>query len=960
MGADIRTKFFDYIIPVIPIMDSRNAYTHLKNKLNDFPMEKDNILRKVALHINDMRSLQNIVNEFNLFKQIVDNKENEAKIFALVFYKNMYAQDYNLIDKKSGILYFFIQEYKLRKLHEEYFQSLDNKLNDLYFKRDKLKEEKSNSSYDIRKDIVCRFISKELWEIIKFKVKPYNRTYEADDLCENENSFIECFDDKTLSVGAIINGYDRYTEIKDNKVIEEYNSRSELVSKNRELEYKKTLKEIEEVKEKIRIRNAITLADLIKLIGLKEFKKIAEKHLENINSSNIIGSEQIEAIHSIFRLEGFEVLYYLLENGFIMQDYMMFRSIFHEGAISTNDNDYIKAVSKYINFEEANNNYALDNEENVLLELNNQNYISYNGAIHHQIIAYLLNSPEKDINQSLPQIISVIFNKPAEIILSILAILDLKFIKPDYFVKFIKKSMEQDNNYYLDTMISVLEGSGTDKIQTKIAVNMIASVCPKIPSIRDKYREFIKNKGYELISNLDTETIDPFLENIKTLGVIYNSISKPMSEIEYQAIKFIADKQMYDLNRDNFRIIVSALLQNENIDHEQIDNTPQSLLSNPKLKYVQEYVNNNIDTFVSNIFIHSNENSETIVTMLKHSSLSDQLKIEILKKMLFEVSDLSEFTDNINLDDELLSFHDMLYSYKHITPTWRAVLNYIDEKFNHEVFIEYIEHHAKTLQQQHAKIDNERDYKNLYNHIICNDTLSNETYTAMMSSIDIDSNFLDKNLSWKNLLRLIEANKLVLNSQLFDKITEIFISLAESFDTELFVIWFAKYSEEFFRDTDYYLRSGIHDTFLKEMLKAITTSDLFNADKKASLLIKYYDQCNFLLDNLNLSNGVILSLIALSKDDNMKIQLITKLINNGYKNKVDIEVILKNNLEEKSFSKIFGLKSRATINFKNKETIEAFLSTLQDNNLIRNWSTRENGKYSVEILKSFEIDKEPA
>ncbi|EJA2638182.1 DNA-binding protein, partial [Klebsiella pneumoniae] len=31
LGADIRTKFFDFILPVIPVMDARNAYTHLKN-----------------------------------------------------------------------------------------------------------------------------------------------------------------------------------------------------------------------------------------------------------------------------------------------------------------------------------------------------------------------------------------------------------------------------------------------------------------------------------------------------------------------------------------------------------------------------------------------------------------------------------------------------------------------------------------------------------------------------------------------------------------------------------------------------------------------------------------------------------------------------------------------------------------------------------------------------------------
>lgn len=55
----------------------------------------------MSLYISDMRSLQNIVNEFNLFKKVVDDNTNQAKIFALIFYKNIYAQDYNLTDKNQ-------------------------------------------------------------------------------------------------------------------------------------------------------------------------------------------------------------------------------------------------------------------------------------------------------------------------------------------------------------------------------------------------------------------------------------------------------------------------------------------------------------------------------------------------------------------------------------------------------------------------------------------------------------------------------------------------------------------------------------------------------------------------------------------------------------------------------------------------------------------------------------------
>ena len=62
LGADARTKFFDFILPVIPFMDSRNAFTLLKRKMA-LDKYSDKYLKDIAAYINDMRSLQNLVNE---------------------------------------------------------------------------------------------------------------------------------------------------------------------------------------------------------------------------------------------------------------------------------------------------------------------------------------------------------------------------------------------------------------------------------------------------------------------------------------------------------------------------------------------------------------------------------------------------------------------------------------------------------------------------------------------------------------------------------------------------------------------------------------------------------------------------------------------------------------------------------------------------------------------------------
>ena len=65
-----RTKFFDYIIPIVPVVDGSNSYDqfieHLKN--NNLQNELDSkFLQGLSLYVDDMRLLKNICNEFLVY-----------------------------------------------------------------------------------------------------------------------------------------------------------------------------------------------------------------------------------------------------------------------------------------------------------------------------------------------------------------------------------------------------------------------------------------------------------------------------------------------------------------------------------------------------------------------------------------------------------------------------------------------------------------------------------------------------------------------------------------------------------------------------------------------------------------------------------------------------------------------------------------------------------------------------
>lgn len=960
LGSDIRTKFFDFILPVIPVLDARNAYTHLKNRLKGFPAAHDVLLKQLSLYISDMRSLQNMANEFNLFRKIVDENKNEAKIFAIIFYKNIYAQDYNLTDKKAGVLYSIINDYRHRKLHDKYFLYLDDKKQSLETKLEKLKKEKASSAKDVRMEIICRFLPQELWAGLYFSDSQhgsyYGKRYSSNDLYKSEDNFLEFFSlSASLFVGYNERNYNNFVgfQIDASNIIDEYKKRAKLISSGREAECKKIADDLNVAKEEIRIRNSISVADLISNIDEEKFKEIAQEYIDKCDDPDIIDKQQMDAIQSGFRRGGFEVLYYLLTNGYIMQDYMMFRSIFHEGAISVNDNDYIKAVGRFTNCGEINNSFILDDEKEVITELAEQNYIYREGAVHHQLMAYMMIHNSPSYERYLSGMISKVFEKNAESVISVFSVLSSKFTLPDSFKAFITLAL--GTHRYLDRMLALLEGRESDAIQIKIIINMIAFVDPAVSEDTENYRQFVEDRGYQLISQLDADTLEPFLRNIKRLGVVYDDITLPVTDIEIEVLRFIADNEMYRFNKASFRTVVAGLAQDDDVTCETVDARPLSLVNDLKLKNVNAHIDSNIDVFAREIFMGSEENSETIVSLLLHPSLSGEVKAEILEKMQFKVPDLALFKEDVDVEVEGLSWHDLFYRYDHVEAGWPSLLAYIYEECNMSVLTGYIEKHALTLSSQHVDLTDGDKYEILYRKVICNDELSDHAYAAVLNSLYINAECWDETLSFRNFRRIVENNRVSLTPETFKKATDRFGALTDDSECRTFLLWFTQYKDEFLSDTHFYLLADGDDAFIEELLTEICSSDDFSVKEKATLLVKHNTDYNEkLLDSLKLSSDVIKCMIKLWSDDSHKISLIIRLLTYKDIGRSDIADMVSE-LDEAEYRKLFSQQT-ATLILSNSSEGESFLSALQKSGLILEWLLRDDGKYYVTCRKKSRQD----
>lgn len=106
--AELNTKFFEWIIPVIPFMTTSNSASYLLNRFSDNDnKEFNNLLQDISIYCEDVRTWASTINEFKLYQDVIDEKEdyNPQKLFSILFFKNMYPLQFGEFVRAKGSLY---------------------------------------------------------------------------------------------------------------------------------------------------------------------------------------------------------------------------------------------------------------------------------------------------------------------------------------------------------------------------------------------------------------------------------------------------------------------------------------------------------------------------------------------------------------------------------------------------------------------------------------------------------------------------------------------------------------------------------------------------------------------------------------------------------------------------------------------------------------------------------------
>jgi len=404
-----RTKFFDYILPVIPVLDSSNAYDQLKKHFEEaglFNLFSERFLRGLSLYIDDMRVLKNIYNEFMVYFHKLNDIELVAdKMLALVTYKNIFPRDFVDLQLNKGFVY------------------------ELFNQKEKfIVDEKS----------LCE-------EKIEYKKKQIEYVKK-----EKLESIAELDDVKVAKINR-----DRYSYSE--WVKREYPLRKQAI------EYKcnSCLSELE--------LELQLLQDEYNLIESKPLHQIITREnidiLFAVSYTNEIG--EINKYTDIKGSEYFSLLKFLIRNGYIDETYNDYLTFFYENSLSKRDKMFLRSVTDKKAKEYT---YPLENVELVFSNLDIADF-EQTETQNFDLFTYLLkNNKEKPLHCFIRHLkkdkninfIGEFFALDREIQNLVVQVND---VWPEFFEKaLIEKRLS--NQQLRDYSIATLEFMETEKLST--------------------------------------------------------------------------------------------------------------------------------------------------------------------------------------------------------------------------------------------------------------------------------------------------------------------------------------------------------------------------------------------------------------------------------------------------------------------------------------------------------------
>ena len=727
-----RTKFFDFITTVIPVINPSNSKDKLKSALeakgcgNDGISDED--LSEMAFFIQDMRILTNIVNEYKQYRDKLcearDFQLNKTKLLGMIVYKNYYPQDFALLHRREGKIYKCISSKS--NFIPLALKAIEESENVLSKKEQIFKQDANLSNADLR-----RLFLFKLWH--KLSSKPLsiliqNNHYSFEQIANNEDLFAKLLSGEEITYEYRYHYNYTTTESKsvDFKQIDkeiDYSERLKL-SENGITFFRNEHRRIQQ--EKIKAKS-LRLKDLIKKYKLgetDEYKSFGLTPMMNV----------------------------FVRRGYLDEDYYDYISYFYEGMVSLADRELLLSMKIE---ERQPYEYHIDKIENFVKELKDYMFES-DAILNIDLLDYF--SSHNVQSDKFEHVMMRLERDKAP----------LQFLSQYYSegkqqgVVF-KHFIEYTNSW--NNIVSWNNSAEKDNL-----IEAYLKFCSNLGQIQQKW---LNNNYKFLVEHSEGITLDKSLILVKASRFV--SLCNGSEDL----LDCVIENDCYEINLENICIITRRLhsegnaLSAENLNYTRIRETNNDSF----IDYIEDNISSTIQCLKDE---YQDESPESLMFILNNSDIDTEVKTTYLTGQHNHIDGFA----GINNEE----MYAVAVKSRILLPTWNNVSFYYEHKEGmSDELMSFINYYATELSGEICS-DDLSNKDELYVSLFGSKMLNIDNYRKLLKSFTGHFPDIDKlqNVGQDRLMILADNGRILFNADALSSLL-INISKNESLKLELVV-----------------------------------------------------------------------------------------------------------------------------------------------------------------------------
>lgn len=751
-----RAKFFDFIIPVVPIINSSNSLDKMQERLRELDAaRKTNIaeringdfLREVSFYIDDLRLIHNIFNEFVIYYDRLKSESMDAtKLLAMMIYKNVYPRDFENLHSGKGAFF------QICAKRSELLLNSKRQLNE---QLEKLRAQIMQSDAEQARDFQ-ELISAYIGHIV---MRYGSNNFTSGFLCNgnlipfSQITTLEQFKPILSERNIQLYGQSQWqgrqnssTGKSFSQIEEEINPGETFLGRAKNIENKSPKKKMEFQKEVLRTEREI--AEL----PYKRFSEILQ------GPDFKFGELMTECM-----ITNGELLVYLVREGYLDENYHLYISTFHEGRLTKNDREYILTIR---NYGVANPAHKIDTPREVCKNIREEDFAN-EYVLNVTLMDYLLENENANAGRikAAMHYISKHFLQSEEFFSAYLATGKCQ--------RELIKALSREWPGF--ARAAILSPRGAEYL-SHILRYVDADYISEKMNIENVLTQFISERG-ELILASGMQLPDRY-DCIKKLNVRFDNLY--LLEENISLLRYAHEESLYAINPHNVKFILEKSDKLDDVNfvrgnaldakvidaatHETANFTSILASNNSRLK---EYIEKNLPSYIKHVLLvlpnNTDESEVSIKWLMNHEALDDELKKQIIsrQKYVFETFD--------GLPESLWA-HLLLE--EKIATTWQNISMY----FSHEESDKTVVTNLLGRQNVVDKLSSsdftigdigEENSKSLSSFILNNDEIKDSDYDKLIKRLPYLYHAFPSGISGKKIMSLAKVGTVMLTDKSF-------------------------------------------------------------------------------------------------------------------------------------------------------------------------------------------------